>query len=284
MSRQVKLVVAVCYTNSSFVANTVKSITDGFVRVTDIVVADYGPPLPSSLRKKDNVSIIRTPKYGAMSSLYAAIEKYGTGPEIHYVLVDGSTLYMPHLISEFLNTVPEMDKLIVEKINGASKVDGLVYGLAGVVFKEDKKKALEDELNSLLEVEVEVEVEGGAPVPEKFCCTTPMITHENSTVDMLDFMGSVYIRGPLLAGIKDVMFTSVKSYQGTEGAVLLANFLAGNNVLRIQICTLTNNRFIMERIKSFERVSYNPLAYEPVLQDLHLKGCLKLCKLGLTKA
>ena len=271
MSRPVKIVVAVCYTNSSFVANTVKSITDGFVRCTDIVISDHGPPLPSSLRKKDNVSIIKTPKYGVLSSLYAAVEKYGTGPDVHYIIADGSTVYMPNLIAEFINTAPEMDKIITEKINGAAKVAGIVYGLTGVVFKEDKSKALEDELNSLL----------GEDVKEKFARTSPMVSHESSTVEVLDFMGSLYIRGPLLQDVKDALFKNATSYQATEGAIVLSNFLAGKQILRVQICTLTNNRFIMERIKSFERVSYNPLAYGPVLQELDLKGFLHLCKIQI---
>jgi hypothetical protein len=272
-SRPIKLVVAVCYTNSSYVPNAVKSVTDGFVRCTDIVVADYGPPLPTSLRKKDNVSIVRTPKYGYLSSFYAAVEKHGTGPDVHYILIDGSTIYMPHLISEFLNIAPQMDKIIAEKINGASKLNGIIYGLAGIIFSDNKQQALEDELSSLLG-------ETDAAPSSGFSCTTPNISQENSTVDLLDFMGSVYIRGPFLEGIKDEIFATVKSYQAAEAAVLLANWLASKDVLRVQVCTLTNNRFIMERIKSFERVSYSPTAYESTLKDLHIKKCLHLCKLS----
>jgi hypothetical protein len=271
-SRPIKLVVAVCYTNSSYIPNSVKSIIDGFIRCTDIVVADYGPPLATSLRKKENVSIIRTPKYGALSSLYAAVEKHGTGPDVHYILIDGNTIYMPHLIPEYLNTAPQMDKIIAEKINDSTKLKGVVYGLAGVIFGENKKQALDDELSSLL---------GETDEPSSgFSCTTPNISQENSTVDLLDFMGSVYIRGPFLDGLKEEMFATVKSYQTAEAAVLLANWLASKDVLRVQVCTLTNNRFIMERIKSFERVSYSPTAYESTLKDLHIKKCLHLCKLS----
>jgi hypothetical protein len=244
------------------------------------VIADYGLNLPASLKKKDHVSIIRTPNYGMLSSLYAILEKYGTSPNVRIILVDEATTYMPHLASEYLNTSPEMLKQLKSKItesNASAAFEGAVFGLSGILYTEDKQNDLDKELNALLE--------GGGEVAqsEKLSIkrSLPSIIRDTSTVDLLEFSGSIFLFGSHLEGFKNLYF-NVKtpvSYNRFQATVFLSNFLAKKHIYRVNVCHLANNRFIMERIGCFSRLeSYKPTDYWPVIQELYSSGELYICQ------
>jgi len=244
--KPVKLVYGICYTNPNILTSTLRSLLDGLVKPTDIVIADYGLNLAPALKKKDHVSVIKTPNYGILSSLYAILQKYGTAPEVHVVLVDEATTYMPHLIAEYLNTTPEILRQLQAQI---PSVTGAVYGLCGVLFAEDKQKDLENELESLLDCTEET-----VKTESKIKRSTPTVMKDTATVDLLEFTGSIFCQASQLAGFKEDAFKKPHAYNRFEATVILSNFFASKQILRVNICHLANNRFIMDRIGCFARV------------------------------
>jgi hypothetical protein len=279
MSKPIKLVYGVCYTNPNFISNTVKSLLEGLLTPTDIVIADYGLVLANSLRKKDNVSVIKTPNYGMLSSLYAILEKYGTTPSVHIVLVDEATTYMPHLAPEYLNVSPEMFRQLQTRIPAGVLCDGAAFGLAGILFTEDNQKKLDCELDDLLNDGPEHEHE---PSRASMTRTMPTILKDTSTVDILEFSGSIYLKASYLEGFKDTFFSKTAPavpYDRFQATVFLSNFLSKKNIFRVHVCHLTNNRFIMERVGCFDRLQkYSPTDYLTPMNDLYAKGELNICK------
>jgi hypothetical protein len=281
MSKPIKLVYGVCYTNPNFVSNTVKALLEGLLTPTDIVIADYGLVLANSLRKKDNVSVIKTPNYGMLSSLYAILEKYGTAASVHIILVDEATNYMPHLAPEYLNASPEMFKHLQSRIPAGVPCEGAAFGLSGILFTEDTQKQLDSEFDALLDDSslAAAKSDSGELSLKR---TLPTILKDTSTVDILEFSGSIYFKASYLEGFKDAFFSKTApavSYDRFQATVFLSNFLAKKHIFRVNVCHLTNNRFIMDRIGCFDRLQkYSPTDYLPVMNTLYTKGELHICK------
>ena len=271
MSKQIRLVYGVCYTNPNFLCNTVKSLLDGNITPADIVIADYGLSLANSLKKKDHVSIIKTPNYGMLSTLYAIIEKYGTKPTVHIILVDEAATYMPHLASEHVNASPDIIRQFQSQIPAGVTFKGAVFGLAGLAFRADKRNELDNELESLLN-DTEIPVK----VPSSVNNLQPNMIQDTTTADILEFIGSIYLTADKLSGFKNEVFKKPVSFDRFQATVILSNFLEKNNVFRINICHLANNRFIMDRIGCFSRVQkYQLTDYIPAMTELE---DMYLCK------
>ena len=239
----IRLIIGVCYTNPNHLVNTIKSITDGILQPSDIVVADYGLQLPSSLRKKENVSIIRTPNYGSLSSLIAILEKYSkikSKEVVSIILIDGQVTYMPHLIPEYIYSSPLIAQQLKSKIT--TTYNGCIYGLNGLKFIEDKQKILELELTALT-------TNTASPSPIQQNIKKIILSQDTATVDVLEFAGSIYMQYSYLEGF----ILNPEPYDMATGALIISNFMATKNIFRMQVCTLTNNRYIMEKIGCFSK-------------------------------
>ena len=269
--KPIRLVYGVCYTNPNFLCNTVKSLLEGNMPPTDIVIADYGLALANSLKKKDHVSIIKTPNYGMLSSLYAIIEKYGTTPSVHIILVDEAATYMPHLASEHINTSPDILRQFQSHIKAGVTFKGAVFGLAGLALRPDKRNELDNELESLVN-------DTEMPNVPSLTNLQPNLIQDTTTADILEFHGSIYLTADKLSGFKNDLLKKPVSFDRFQATVILANFLEKNNIFRINICHLANNRFIMDRIGCFSRVQkYQLTDYITAMKDISTDE-LYLCK------
>ena len=242
-----KIVVCMLYDsdNISTILQSVKSITDGQVIVTDIVIADYNAlPLPSSLKKKEKVSIIKTLNYGVLSSLVAAINKHGTSDSVNYILADGQVIYMENMVSYYLKSTQELTEGLKSKIpaGDAEGFKGSVFGLSGLLFIENKQITLQTELQELLTLDE----------PAKNLKRSQIgYTRDNSTVDLLEISGSMYFTGPQIDNLKDSL--RQETYTRITGAVFLANYFAKKGIYRTQICNLDNNKYIMQQFNLFQK-------------------------------
>ena len=112
----ITIVVCILYdnvnvTHISHISHTLKSILDGKILPSDIIIAD-SPHLQTSLKKKDRVSVIKSENYGVLSSLVAAIKKHGIADNVKYIIVDDQVTYMPHLIQEYLSSSLELETIL----------------------------------------------------------------------------------------------------------------------------------------------------------------------------
>ncbi len=263
---KINLVFGVCYTNPNFLVSTVKSILDGSVTPTDIVIADYGLNLTPSLKKRDQVSVIKTPNYGMLSSLYAVLQKYGKNPSVHIVLIDEAVTYMPHLAAEYLNTTGEILKEMRAKFQ--TNDVSAVFGLTGLVFKENKQRDLDSELEALVSGDAASIGAPGAPESVSFKRNYPTTTTNTVSVDLLEFTGSIYLTVNQLTGFSSEVFKKPISYNRFQAAVVLSSFLAKNNIYRVNVCHLGNNRFIMDRIGCFSHAQkYEATEYITAIQE-----------------
>lgn len=255
------IVVCILYeaSNLSHISHTVKSILDGKILPSDIIIAD-SQHLPASLKKKDRVSVIKSENYGVLSSLIAAIKKHGTAENVKYIIVDDHVTYMPHLIQEYLSSSLELENLLILKLKDTEKVfKGSVFGLSGIVFIENKQENLENELKSLLCNEQE----------EKFLTRTqPACLKDNSTVDVLEIYGSIYFTGDQISGFVEEL--EKKEFNKVTAAVHLSNYFSKKGIYKTQICNLVNNKYIMEKIDCFLKLTkLNINDYFTVLNNLN---------------
>jgi hypothetical protein len=249
---KINLVFGICYTNPNFLVSTVKSLLDGSVTPTDIVIADYGLNLTPSLKKRDHVSVIKTPNYGMLSSLYAILQKYGKTPAVHIILVDEAVTYMPHLAAEYLNTTAEILKEM--KIKFQKDDISAAFGLTGLILKENKQHDLDNELESLISgSDDDISGSGGSGGTRVvFKRNYPTTTTNTMPVDLLEFTGSIYITANQVSELASSdVFKKPISYNRFQASVVLSSFLAKKNIYRVNVCHLGNNRFIMERIGCF---------------------------------
>ena len=245
--------------NVSRISTTVKSILEGTLMPSDIIIAD-SQYLPMSLKKKDRVSVIKSENYGMLSSLIAGIKKHGTSSNVRYILVDGQVSYLPHLAREYLSSTVELEAMLKSKLTLKSEEDfkGSVFGLSGIIFIENKQETLANELKNLLSDE---------SVNNKFLTRSQAgYTKDNSTVDILEICGSIYFNGVQISDF--IEQTALKDYSEVQAAVHLSNYFAKKGIYKTQICNLVNNKYIMEKLNCFLHINLNVKDYLTELTNL----------------
>jgi hypothetical protein len=237
--------------NVSHISTTVKSILNGTLMPSDIVIAD-SQYLPLSLKKKDRVSVIKSENYGMLSSLVAGIKKHGTSSNIKYIVVDAKVAYLPHLAREYLSCATEDFK-------------DSVFGLSGIVFIENKEENFANALKSLLSDEsVNLKSREAA------------YTKDNCTVDILEICGSIYFNGTQISDFVNADQTVLKEYNSVQAAVHLSNYFSKKGIYKTQICNLVNNKYIMEKLNCFFNINIKfndyltELTHLTDLNELHI--------------
>jgi hypothetical protein len=83
MTKQIKIIVSILYSDSVGLSACVKSIMDSIIKPTEIIIADYGIAIPDSLKKKQNIKIVPSKNYGVLSSLAVALNKYKDHKDVY---------------------------------------------------------------------------------------------------------------------------------------------------------------------------------------------------------
>lgn len=227
--------------------------------------------IPSSLMHREHIHIHahQGPHHHGLTALTSLMKRYPYSDDLYVVYLDGNCVYPVHLISEYVQSLVELQKVIADKLP-ASK--GSVLGIAGVVMAEDKKRSLEKEFQSL--------IDGTEEFYEKR--TILSYVKDNATVDYLESMGSIIMHRSQLEDDFPIYLNKVwtdKVVLSTD--VILNNYFASKNIVRVQICNMLINRYMMEHMKCFaENQSLETMSkqekstvYENTISHLRSIGC-----------
>jgi hypothetical protein len=157
--------------------------------------------------------------------------------DTYALLVSGSCVYPPQLVSEYLEALKEV------VVSGAK---GVAYGLGGIVMSVDKQHNIEREFQSLL---------AGTATATDIACDRTVIGYCKGTaqVDYLEIPHTILVaRSCLDDGLfKYLEAVPMEPEADREGlalestCVLLSNYFASRGVARIQVCNLILNRFML---------------------------------------
>lgn len=193
------------------------------------------PALPTSLRKKNRLTIYKVPGLTRVRPLdvfrLPALMPASKDEAVYCLIVTPNNSYPPHMIEEYVQI---HQKLVANK--GNSGHQAIVCGLTGLKHVVDKKRQMDSEIEALA---------AGRPLPDPNKFMTVSYPIEHTPVDLLKFSGSVFFLTSDLSGL-DV---SVAPAQSEE---LLADYCKKSNICMFQVCTLTLNRIMFERMKMFQ--------------------------------
>lgn len=195
--------------------------------------------LPTSLRKKNRLTIYKVPgltKVKPLDVLRLPSLMHKGEETVFCLIVSPNNNYPPHIIEEYLNFYPKIMANI--KSTAASK---MICGLTGIRKVVDKKRQMDSEIAALA---------AGQPTEPTTSFMTTSYPIENAPVDELKFSGSVFYRMEDLDPdqVLPVGMTAMSSEQ------CLADYCKKSNICMFQVCTLTLNRLIFERMKMFRSV------------------------------
>jgi hypothetical protein len=86
--------------------------------------------------------------------------------------------------------------------------------------------------------------------PNKLRYNSIAYPKETCTVEVLEIYGSIFAN---LDYLKDIEFK--EDYNRLTASVFLSNYLNNIGIYRTQLCTLTANKYVMNRIGCFKEVS-----------------------------
>lgn len=258
-----KIVVALTSSDSQ-ISDTVKSVLDGQIQPSEILVTlRNGIKVPQSLRKNDKVHIHRieesAPDYGMLNALVGVMDRYPSHSDIYILLLDSTCTYPPHLITEY-GCIKELEQKLKERVPTSN---GSIYGLGGVVMAHDKRRNMDLEFQELLGKSTESY--------EKRNMLGYVL--ENATVDYLEICGSILIHRQQLKDdflvYLSKLFKAGEQLQDTPklcNDIVLSNYFAKHQIHRTQICNLAINRFMLKRAGYFK--NYQELD-EPQKRDFY---------------
>jgi hypothetical protein len=272
-----KIVVAITGSDTIHINNAVKSLLDGMIQPSEILVTlKRGSGSGSELGWPDKVHILfLDDDYGSLTAIVGAMERYPAHSDTYILFLNSNCTYPPHLIKEYEQCVPDLEKALREKLPNNN---GSVYGLSGVVMAPDKQRNLDLEFRDLI----------GKPIDPYEVRNTLGYVRENATVDYLESCGSVLIHRSQLkddflvylakAKAKDTGSELAPNQETLSMDVILSNYFAKHRFLRTQICNFAINRFMLIRAGYFQ--NYRELdeqdkrdLYERTVKHLRSKGC-----------
>lgn len=215
----------------------------------DLIQVTYYATDPSdqpamSLRR--SVELKRTDKdLGILGSMLTFMSTHDAEADAALLIVDGSCTYPPHLIKEYLSCAPELHSSLIKEMPEAN---GSIYGMAGIIMTEDKKKYLDQMFESL------TSKDGNEDEDAKHERLTVMSqTVNNATVHYLDPVGSIMIyRKQLQNDFVAYVAMVWNEAESLSMDVLLSNYFASKKIVRTQICNMFINRFMMSRMGCFD--------------------------------
>lgn len=243
----------------SNITSTIKSIQEGYVKPYEIVVTLYNrAKAPSSLKKRTmepgskiyihSLNSSSPAATGSVAAVMGVVNRYKPDDDAWIVVCNPKCNYPPHLLQEYSLGIDSLNKSLKEKLPDSN---GSIFGIAGAVMAKNKNLNLEREFQQLIGDIDEHHEERN------------MIGYvkETATIDYLESSGSILLRR---SQIQDDFTDYVKAVEMTESLsadVVLSNYFAKHNVLRTQICSLTINRFMLDRC------GYHKNYYEPPAAD-----------------
>jgi hypothetical protein len=193
--------------------------------------------------------------YGSLGVLFAFLNRYpsSSSPDVSIVMVNSTCTYPPHLINEYVTSVPELEKSLAVQLPESK---GCIFGISGILMTEDKKKNMDAEFASLIS---DNDNDDSAPL-EKL--TVMSQTATNATVHYLDIAGSIiihrrFLSGDFVAYLAMVWRWASDNKVDLSADVILCNYMASKKIVRTQICNIFINRFMMGRMGCFKEYESN---------------------------
>lgn len=256
------------------ITSTIKSLQEGNVKPHEIVVTLCGgAKAPSSLKKRAMVTGSRIyinstdiNVQGSLAAVVGIVNRYKATDNVYIIVCDAKCDYPPHLLQEYATSVDELNHRLKEKLPDS---DSSIYGVAGTVMAKNKNLSLEREFQQLIGKTDEQHEERN------------MIGYvrETATIDFLESCGSILLRrSQLKDDFMDYLKTAVGSgSDALSSDVILSNYFAKHKILRTQICTLTLNRFMLNRCGYQKCYTELPAAekqslFEKTVRHLRAKG------------
>lgn len=206
--------------------------------------------LPPAMSR--NVSIYRMgTDIGILGTVCTFMSTHPQDADAILIIVNGSCTYPPHLISEYLSSAPELHRSLIGQMPEAN---GSIYGLAGIIMTEDKKRYLDQMFDSL------TSKDSGTTEHERL--TVMSQTVNNATVHYLDPVGSIMFYRKQLSPDFPIYIDKVwDKSKDLSTDVLLSNYFASKKIVRTQMCNIFINRFMMARMGCFD--GYNAASPNP---------------------
>jgi hypothetical protein len=245
-----KFVVAMtcCEADLVYINDCVKSLLAGMIVPEEIIITlGEGTKIPTALRKKmtqsdSRIKLVRVDKdYGSLTAIVGAMERHPVSSDMYIVFLNSNCTYPPHLLKEYEMSIPDLDRGLKEKLPNNN--NGSIYGLGGVVMAQDKNANLDREFQKLIGVNDEHYEERNLIG----------YVRDNATVDYLESCTSLCIHRSLLKNdflvylAKVIPSTEEGHNRGISLDIILSNYFAKHQILRLQICNLAINRFMLHR-------------------------------------
>jgi len=244
-----KFVVAMtcCAADLEYLNDCVRSLLDGILLPEEIIITlRDGIKIPSVLRKKvtqpdSKIKVVRVDKdYGSLTAIVGAMERHPVNSDMYIVFLNSNCTYPPHLLKEYEISIPDLDRSLKEKLPNNN---GSIYGLGGIVMAQDKNANLDREFQKLI----------GACTEQYEERNLIGYVRDNATVDYLESCASLCIHRSLLKNDFLVYLAKVipsieeGHNRGIALDIVLSNYFAKHQILRLQICNLAINRFMLHR-------------------------------------
>jgi len=209
--------------------------------------------VPQSLKKKSRVVMYKPDKYAegqvkpldVMQLIPKLLEDYKQekDEDVYFMIVTPGNSYPKHIIDEYLRTHGKMSATLEQKLKeskNAPPFKGSVFGLSGIFLVSDPKKLMDMELQCL---------QDGIDMPEKPPKNSIGYVNSNATVELLEFNGSVFFNSKhIKAEWFDSTLQNRELINSVPNDMLFSNVCSLNGILRSQICAMTFNRFVFERM------------------------------------
>lgn len=217
---------------------TIRSLNEGVQPPTMILLAD-SLCITNSIKKKDRVSVVSIGKQEITElDCFKVLDKAmkQSNKPYYYLITTPGIEYPVHLLQEYLSMHRPLNNTLKEKMEKDNKpFRGSVMGVSGVIMANNPNS------NRNLDLELEMLL-NGLNLPDEPVRNSIGYMHENATIDILELSGSVF------AYSEDLNPSELISYDQINPDVGLANLCAQKGISRLQICTLTLNRFILEKM------------------------------------
>jgi hypothetical protein len=165
--------------------------------------------------------------------------------QVPLLLVEAGNSYPPHLVTQYRTAGRELGPRLIDQINQIPedrrpKCQGQVYGIGGVNFVTDRQRSLAEEYQYLTDYSLD------GTIRPKTQRNGLGYFRDNATVEILEFAYSLWL--PLstqLIGLTNFLECN-RTLRSVLPDLLFSVFLAQKNLVRVQLCTLVLNRYMME--------------------------------------
>jgi len=225
---------------------TIKSL-NGIVKPVYTIISDLGNSVQRGMYDNDVIIKRNASDYGPLTGFYGAVKwcKESLSSEeqkdIWILICNDNCVYPQHLMNEYMSCVPEIVRILNEKNKTGLVESNLCFGLSGITLTEDKKTAMDMEIECLRE---------NKPLPTIEKRSRFGYLKDNCNVDILEQFASIIVP---LSCIDNDLETYLKIYMSPKlttsqcSDLVLSNYLARKKIMRVQIYNYAINRHLLLR-------------------------------------